>query len=79
MQRLGAYPQSDQRCGCEKLQSTLGRSGQFWQPDSYDHIVRTLEQLVVFRKYIADNPKKAGIVLPPEASYHADWMNKWLS
>ncbi len=57
----------------------LGRSGQFWQPDSYDHIVRTLEQLVVFREYIADNPKKAGIVLPPEASYHADWMDKWLS
>ncbi len=57
----------------------LGRSGQFWQPDSYDHIVRTLEQLVAFRDYIAGNPKKAGIVLPPVASYHADWMDNWLS
>ena len=50
----------------------LGSHSQYWQPDSYDHIVRTLEQLVVFREYIADNPKKAGIVLPPKASYHPE-------
>jgi putative transposase len=57
----------------------LGRSGQFWQPDSYDHIVRTLEQLVVFREYIADNPKNAGCELPAEALYRACWMDEWLS
>lgn len=57
----------------------LGRSGQFWQPDSYDHIVRKLEQLFHFRQYINDNPGKAGIDLPQEALYHAEWMDAWLS
>jgi REP element-mobilizing transposase RayT len=55
----------------------LGRSGKFWQPDSYDHIVRTLEQLLHFRRYIRDNPKKAGITLAPDALYQADWMDDW--
>jgi putative transposase len=61
---------------CNQL---LGRSGQLWQPDSYDHIVRTLEQLIQFRQYIADNPAKAGISLPADALYHAKWMDAWLT
>jgi type I restriction enzyme R subunit len=55
----------------------LGRSGQLWQPDSYDHIVRTLEELIHFRQYIRDNPEKAGLTLPKEALYHAEWMDSW--
>ena len=61
---------------CNRL---LGRTGRFWQPDSYDHIVRTLEQLVHFREYIAENPQKAGITITHEAQYHADWMDAWFS
>ena len=57
----------------------LGRSGKFWQPDSYDHIVRTLEQLLHFRRYIQDNPKKAGITVSADALHHADWMDKWFN
>ncbi len=57
----------------------LQRAGQFWQPDSYDHIVRTLTQLAHFREYIAGNPTKAGIVLPAEAQFRADWMDAWFS
>ena len=57
----------------------LKRAGQFWQPDSYDHIVRNLEQLTHFREYIADNPKKAGIVLAVQAQFRADWMDAWFS
>jgi len=57
----------------------LARTGQFWQPDSYDHIVRTLDQLFYFRQYIKDNPGKAGIDLPPEALYQAEWMDSWFS
>ena len=43
---------------CNQL---LGCEGRFWQHDSYDHIVRTLEELSQFRQYIAENPAKAGI------------------
>jgi putative transposase len=56
----------------------LGRTGRFWQPDSYDHIVRSLEELTQYRQYIADNPNKAGIPLAADALYHADWMDDWL-
>jgi REP-associated tyrosine transposase len=61
---------------CNEL---LGRSGTFWQADSYDHIVRTLEQLVQYREYIASNPSKAGIEVATEALYRAAWMDAWLA
>jgi putative transposase len=61
---------------CNRL---LGRTGRFWQPDSYDHIVRTLEQLAHFREYIAENPQKAGITTAEKARYHAKWMDDWFS
>jgi type I restriction enzyme R subunit len=62
-----------------KCNQLLRRTGTFWQADSYDHIVRDLEQLVQFRGYIADNPNKAGIVVSPTALYRAEWMDQWFS
>jgi type I restriction enzyme R subunit len=53
-------------------------SGTFWQPESYDHIVRDLTQLFAYRRYIAANPDKAGLRLPDTALYRADWMDAWL-
>jgi type I restriction enzyme R subunit len=55
----------------------LRRTGQFWQPESYDHIVRSLEQLLAYRDYIAANPQRAGVVVDPQALYRAEWMDKW--
>jgi REP element-mobilizing transposase RayT len=55
----------------------IKRTGSFWQADSYDHIVRDLEQLLQFRQYIADNPNKAGISVAAEALYRASWMDRW--
>jgi putative transposase len=60
---------------CNRL---LGRAGTFWQADSYDHIVRSLEQLQQYREYIADNPAKAGLTIPVNARYRATWMDEWL-
>jgi type I restriction enzyme R subunit len=56
----------------------LGRNGTVWQPESYDHIVRNLEQLSFYRQYIVDNPKRANITLHDDAFYRADWMDDWL-
>ena len=36
----------------------MGRTGKLWLGESFDHIVRSGEQLEYFRKYIADNPEK---------------------
>ncbi len=39
----------------------LGREGEFWQPESFDHIVRNEQQLEKFSRYIQENPVKAGL------------------
>ncbi|OYV82532.1 MAG: hypothetical protein B7Z73_17035 [Planctomycetia bacterium 21-64-5] len=44
-----------------KINRTLGQSGTFWQKESFDHLVRSLEQFERFQRYIADNPSKAGL------------------
>jgi putative DNA methylase len=43
----------------------LGRSGQFWQHESYDHWVREEEELERIVNYIAWNPVKAKLVEQP--------------
>ncbi len=37
------------------------RSGNLWQAEAFDHIVRSVEQREHFRRYIAENPVKAGL------------------
>ena len=44
-----------------RINRSLGRSGRFWQEESFDHLVRNPEQYEYFRKYIAENPIKAGL------------------
>ena len=49
----------------------LGRSGAFWQDESYDHIIRNQAELERVIEYVLDNPVKAGLV--------DDWKKwKWL-
>jgi putative transposase len=43
---------------CNKL---LEYKSTFWMDESYDHIVRDVKELAVFRNYIAGNPAKAGL------------------
>jgi putative transposase len=44
----------------------LGRTGTFWQDESYDHVVRSGAGLERVRRYIENNPVKAGLVTRPE-------------
>jgi putative transposase len=44
-----------------EINRQLGTSGRFWQQDGFDHLVRSEEHFGKFRRYIADNPKKAGL------------------
>jgi len=47
----------------------LGRSGLFWQHESYDHVVRDAREYERVLAYMANNPVKAGLV--------EDWQD-WL-
>jgi putative transposase len=40
----------------------LGREGQFWQRESYDHIVRNAAELERMIAYVVNNPVKAGLI-----------------
>lgn len=41
----------------KKINQMCGRQGHFWQKESFDHIVRSPEQLERIAQYIRDNPK----------------------
>jgi len=46
----------------------LTRAGPFWQGESYDHLVRDGKEFDRIRRYIGNNPVRAGLVTRPE-----DW------
>ena len=54
--------ESWKRYTARQIQKTLGRSGEFWQVEQFDHLVRGAEQFEYFRRYIAENPEKAGLL-----------------
>jgi REP element-mobilizing transposase RayT len=44
-----------------QINRVLGRRGRFWQEETFDHLVRSSEQFDGLRRYIAENPIKAGL------------------
>jgi type I restriction enzyme R subunit len=49
------------RFTARQIHRRLGDSGEFWQADQFDHLVRSLEQFDHYRRYIAENPRRAGL------------------
>jgi len=46
----------------------LGRQGRFWSPDYFDRYIRGEDHYLKVKKYIDENPVKAGLCSAPE-----DW------
>ncbi len=44
------------------INKQLGRSGQIWEHESFDHLLRSEKQLLRLSAYIRENPEKAGLV-----------------
>jgi putative transposase len=44
-----------------RINRVLGRKGRFWQQDGFDHLVRSVEQFDYLRRYVAENPSRAGL------------------
>jgi putative transposase len=57
----------------------LGRSGPFWQAESYDHWVRDEGELERIVQYIAHNPVSAGLVTRPQDWYFSSCHDRFLS
>jgi len=58
---LESQCESWKRFMATKINRTLGRTGKFWQAESFDHLVRSPEQFAYLQNYIAENPRKAGL------------------
>ena len=56
----------------------LGRSGQFWLHESYDHWVRDHEELERIVEYIAYNPVKANLVTKPQEWFFCSAHDRFL-
>jgi type I restriction enzyme R subunit len=54
------------RYSAKKCNELLGRSGQFWQHETFDHWVRSENELYRIIEYIHRNPVVAGLVACPE-------------
>src|SRR5208282_5254250 len=59
--KLSDILQSWKSFTAKEANKLLGRAGEFWQPESFDHIVRNEQQLEKFGRYIQENPVKAGL------------------
>ncbi len=44
-----------------QINRALGEKGKLWQQEPFDHLVRSARQYDYLRRYIADNPFKAGL------------------
>lgn len=44
-----------------QINRKIAAVGRFWQQDGFDHLVRSIEHFEQFRRYIANNPRKAGL------------------
>ena len=60
-----------------RINAALGRRGEFWQEEGFDHLVRGPNSFERIRHYIQENPAKAGLVDWPwtsgDGSVPPDW------
>ena len=59
---LSSIMQSLKGYTARKANCLLGRSGAFWQQESYDHVVRDTSEWQRIITYVLNNPVKAGLV-----------------
>jgi REP element-mobilizing transposase RayT len=54
-----------------RINKALRRKGTVWQPESFDHVLRTSENLDAKIAYLLENPVRAGLV---EQSSYYPWL-----
>jgi REP element-mobilizing transposase RayT len=59
---LSTIGQSWMRYTAREINKRIGRTGVLWQPEPFDHVIRSPEQFEYLQRYIAANPSKAKLV-----------------
>jgi REP element-mobilizing transposase RayT len=67
---LSEVLESIKKFSARECNLAIGRTGQLWQKESFDRLVRDRKELYRIICYILDNPTKAGL-----CENRADW--KW--
>jgi len=49
------------RFSAHQINTMTKRTGEFWQVEQFDHLVRSEEHFHRYQRYIADNPRAAGL------------------
>jgi len=50
------------RASAHRVNEILGRKGRLWQPESFDHVLRSSESLDAKIEYVLSNPVRRGLV-----------------
>ena len=61
-----------QRFSAREINRHLARSGQLWQGEPFDHVVRSESQFEYLQQYINDNPAKARL----QSGEFTLWVNQ---
>lgn len=57
-----------------KANQLLGRTGQFWHRESYDHVVRNPTEMANIIAYTLENPVRAGLAATWSEWLHSYWQ-----
>ncbi|AIZ64335.1 hypothetical protein PK28_12765 [Hymenobacter sp. DG25B] len=75
-QPLARTLQSIKSYTAAKANLLLQRTGQFWQRESYDHLVRDAAEMERVISYVLENPVKAGLVDDWQIWPHSYWKEE---
>jgi REP element-mobilizing transposase RayT len=65
--------QSIKSYSASKSNALLGRTGQFWQPESYDHVIRDAAEMERIISYVLEDPVKARLTDDWQDWPHTYW------
>ncbi|MBK8549590.1 MAG: transposase [Ignavibacteria bacterium] len=69
---LSKIMQSIKRISATRSNKILGRTGTFWQDESFDRLIRNEKEFLAVLRYVLNNPVKAGLV-----AHWQDWKNSY--
>jgi REP element-mobilizing transposase RayT len=75
---LAEIMESIKGASAHKVNKVLGRKGRLWQPESFDHVLRSSESLDAKIVYVLENPVRLGLV-DEWADYPWTWEKRFVN